>query len=275
MYRDLNSNGIYDEGTDIPISGGVVRSPEALSYIVRTKPDGRYATYSWAMPDIDLCPTFRITGIDLVTQKQKNWASSICVPPFEVKKDFTFNALQDAETDREAPKLVVNVTSTGGFVSGITKVGSTVTIDVRVSDNREVDLQSVFMDMNAPGIFTPTLQHLGDLDTTEIVNGLPRTVYFYRATFEASAVGTYTFRLHAKDTALPIPNNATRTITFSVVDQNINISGIPGPPHVLDGGVFPGPGSTNLTGYRDHAGLLYGTGKQCDRKLQGLCNAVS
>ncbi len=251
MYRDINQNGMYDEGADIPINGGVVRSPEAWSYIARTNSTGFYATYSWAISNIGTCRDFRVTAIDLITQRTQNTTATLCEPPYLSRKDFVFPTQGSPSADKEPPKIVVNISSDQGFVSGVTPLGATISIEARVSDNVAVNQSKTSVEIKAPnGQPSPALSL--DSTATETVNGIIRQVFIYKATYQPQAAGPYSVKVYAEDMAtdpngVPAPNAANRALTFSSVNQTDIPAGVPGPPSVLDGGVFPPPGSTNLT----------------------------
>ena len=247
LYRDRNQNGLFEPDTDIAISGGVVRSPEAVSYIARTNSGGHYATYSWTISNIGTCRDYRIIAIDPYTQTTQNFNSSLCEPPYTARKDFGFSFLVPPSADHEAPRVDVNVTSDRGFISGTTPLGANLTITAKVMDKGGLQQGGAAAQVTPPAGAYQASPALNCQDGAPvIINDITYAVQTCQASYQPSTAGPYTITVTAKDTAEPV-NTGNRTIALSVVNQTDIPEGVPGPPRVLDGGLFPAPGAENMT----------------------------
>jgi len=247
LYRDVNGNGMYDKGVDAPIRNGVLRCPSTYQYIARTDNDGYYALYSWPIQNSGETRDFTIEAMDSLTQVKRTAMVSLTMSNPRAPQDFIFPVIVPPTADKESPIVTVNLSSDKGFVSGTTTLGASLTVTVKVLDNGGFQLGGTTIGITPPpgsAQSSPTM-NCGEQPTTT-VNGKTYAVQTCQATYKPQAAGTYTVLVTSADSASP-PNFGSRTITFSVVDQADIPTGVPGPPRVLDGGLFPSPGAMSIT----------------------------
>ncbi len=127
--NSTDNNTVYLPGSDLPISGAVVRCVGAENFISYSDSKGQYATYGFTAPDV--CRSFDTTAIHPQTMNRVTAKLEVCDAPY-IRNNFNYQ-LADKDTeikDITPPTINMNMSVLSGqegnpqFVSGTIPKGT-------------------------------------------------------------------------------------------------------------------------------------------------------
>jgi hypothetical protein len=158
-YKDMDGDGTFSS-MDLPVKSAIIRAPGSWNYVSYSNSSGFYATFTDVLGGLgDSCKPYSVTAIHPQTMYRRTINSSVCEPPYNVKRlNFKLADKDSTIPDKTPPLININLQVAPGqpaearFTVGTVPVGTDIQVPLTVIDQ---EMGAVTLTVQAPGAAFP------------------------------------------------------------------------------------------------------------------------